>query len=278
MIHEKIELHVPGSADYAAMYTYFLDLSKEVPIEKRPTVIVCPGGAYAFTSDREAEPIAMRFNAIGMNAVVVRYSVAPARFPTALLEVATAVKYVREEGVKYGCDPEKVFTIGFSAGGHLAASYGNFWSRPFVAEAMNCPSELLRPNGQILSYPVITSGPFAHHDSIKNLLGEQYELEKANQSLENFVTKDTPPTFVWHTQPDDCVPVENALMLVSALQKTASKRSSTCSRRAATACRFATKSPRTAMPSFCRTSASGSTSQRSFCRAFNHRFSVIANE
>ena len=219
MIHEKIELHVPGSADYAAMYTYFLDLSKEVPIEKRPTVIVCPGGAYAFTSDREAEPIAMRFNAIGMNAVVVRYSVAPARFPTALLEVATAVKYVREEGVKYGCDPEKVFTIGFSAGGHLAAIYGNFWSRPFVAEAMNCPSELLRPNGQILSYPVITSGPFAHHDSIKNLLGEQYELEKANQSLENFVTKDTPPTFVWHTQPDDCVPVENALMLVSALQK-----------------------------------------------------------
>ena len=167
MIHEKIELHVPGSADYAAMYTYFLDLSKEVPIEKRPTVIVCPGGAYAFTSDREAEPIAMRFNAIGMNAVVVRYSVAPARFPTALLEVATAVKYVREEGIKYGCDPEKVFTIGFSAGGHLAASYGNFWSRPFVAEAMNCPSELLRPNGQILSYPVITSGPFAHHDSIK---------------------------------------------------------------------------------------------------------------
>ena len=91
MIHEKIKLHVPGSADYAAMYTYFLDLSKEVPIEKRPTVIVCPGGAYAFTSDREAEPIAMRFNAIGMNAVVVRYSVAPARFPTALLEVATAV-------------------------------------------------------------------------------------------------------------------------------------------------------------------------------------------
>ena len=118
MIHEKIKLHVPGSADYAAMYTYFLDLSKEVPIEKRPTVIVCPGGAYAFTSDREAEPIAMRFNAIGMNAVVVRYSVAPARFPTALLEVATAVKYVREEGVKYGCDPEKVFTIGFSAGVH----------------------------------------------------------------------------------------------------------------------------------------------------------------
>lgn len=56
MIHEKIELHVPGSADYAAMYTYFLDLSKEVPIEKRPTVIVCPGGAYALRPTVKPSP------------------------------------------------------------------------------------------------------------------------------------------------------------------------------------------------------------------------------
>ncbi len=219
MVHEKIKLSVSGSADYAAMYTYFLDLSPEIPVKKRPTVVVCPGGAYAFTSDREAEPIALGLNAAGINAVVVRYSVAPARFPTALLEVATAVQYVREKGEAYGCDPEKIFVIGFSAGGHLAASYGNFWSRPFVAEALGCASETLRPNGQILSYPVISSGPFAHHDSIKNLLGERYETEKENQSLENFVTKDTPPTFIWHTQTDDCVPVENSLLFVSALQK-----------------------------------------------------------
>lgn len=219
MIHEKVKLSVSGSAGDAAMYMYFLDLSPEIPIEKRPTVIVCPGGAYAFTSDREAEPIALGLNAAGFNAVVVRYSVAPARFPTALLEVALAVKYVREEGVKHGCDPDKVFLIGFSAGGHLAASYGNFWSQPFVSEALGCAPELLRPNGQVLSYPVISSGPFAHHDSIQNLLGERYEAERESMSLENFVTKDTPPTFVWHTQTDDCVPVENALLLVSALQK-----------------------------------------------------------
>ena len=117
MTHEKIRLNVAGSAPSAAMYTYFLDLSPEVPIDRRPTVIVCPGGGYAFTSDREAEPIAMRLNAAGMNAVVVRYSVAPARFPTALLEVASAVRYVRETGVQYGCDPDRVFLIGFSAGG-----------------------------------------------------------------------------------------------------------------------------------------------------------------
>lgn len=86
MTHEKIRLNAAGSAPSAAMYTYFLDLSPEVPVQKRPTVIVCPGGGYAFTSDREAEPIALRLNAAGLNAVVVRYSVAPARFPTALLE------------------------------------------------------------------------------------------------------------------------------------------------------------------------------------------------
>ena len=197
------------------MYTYFLDLSPEVPIDRRPTVIVCPGGGYAFTSDREAEPIAMRLNAAGMNAVVMRYSVAPAHFPTALLEVASAVRYVRETGVQYGCDPDRVFLIGFSAGGHLAASYGNFWSRPFVAEALGCDAELLRPNGQVLSYPVITAGPYAHRGSFECLLGDRCEAEKESVSLEYSVTRETPPTFIWHTQPDDCVPVENALLFVS---------------------------------------------------------------
>ena len=146
MTHEKIRLNAAGSAPSAAMYTYFLDLSPEVPVQKRPTVIVCPGGGYAFTSDREAEPIALRLNAAGLNAVVVRYSVAPARFPTALLEVASAVRYVRETGVQYGCDPDRVFLIGFSAGGHLAASYGNFWNRPFVAEALGCDAAQRSPS------------------------------------------------------------------------------------------------------------------------------------
>lgn len=219
MIHEKIKLHVEGSADYAAMYTYFLNLSPEIPVDKRPTVVVCPGGGYAFTSDREAEPIALGFNAAGYNAVVVRYSVAPARFPTALLEVATAVKYIREEGVKYGCDPDKIAVIGFSAGGHLTASYGNFWSRDFVSEALECEKELLRPNGQILCYPVISCGEYAHEGSFRNLLGDLYDTEKENHSHENLVNENTPPTFLWHTQPDDAVPVENSLMMVSALHK-----------------------------------------------------------
>ena len=91
-------------------------------------------------------------NASGFNAIVLRYSVAPARFPTTLFEVASAVKYIREEGVEKGCDPEKVFLLGFSTGGHLATSYGNFWNCSFVAEKMNCEAGLLRPQAQVLAY------------------------------------------------------------------------------------------------------------------------------
>lgn len=219
MHYETMPLSLPGSQSYARLTTYFLDLSPEIPIEKRPTVVICPGGGYAMTSDREAEPIALAYNAAGINAVIVRYSVAPARYPTALLELAAAVRYVREQGPAFGCDPERILVSGFSAGGHLAASYGNFWNRPFIAQTLGCSSDVLRPNGQILCYPVITSGLYAHHGSIHNLLDDRYEEDKDSQSLENFVTQDTPPTFIWHTQSDDAVPVENAIFLLNALQK-----------------------------------------------------------
>lgn len=219
MHYETHKLSLPGSADYARFTTYFLEVSKEIPCGLRPTVIVCPGGGYGMTSDREAEPIALSYSAAGINTVVVRYSVAPARFPTALLELATVVRYVREHGPEFGCDPNRIFVTGFSAGGHLAASYGNFWSRSFIAETLGCDSEVLRPNGQILCYPVITSGEYAHHGSFKNLLGDDYEAEKANHSLENFVSSDTPPTFIWHTQSDNAVPIENSIFLLNALQK-----------------------------------------------------------
>lgn len=215
MIHETVPVGTRG----AYLVTYFPDLSPEMPQNDRlPTVVVCPGGGYTFTSDREAEPIAMRLLTKGFRAVVLRYSVAPARFPASLLELAEAVRYVRTEGVRYGCDPEKVFTIGFSAGGHLAASYGNLWAEPFVSEALGCEKELLRPNGQVLCYPVITSGVFAHHDSFRNLLGDAYEEKRAEMSMEDRVTENTPPTFLWHTQADDLVPVENALRMAAALQ------------------------------------------------------------
>ena len=186
MIYKKIEIAVDGYKETADLYTYFLDNSVEMHINrKRPVVVICPGGAYAMTSDREAEPIAMQYLARGH------------------------------------VDPDAIAVIGFSAGGHLAASLGVFWKKDFIAQTLGVTSDMVKPNGMILSYPVITSGEFAHTGSFECLLGEDYnDLDKRKeQSLEFQVSKDTPTTFLWHTVTDDCVPVENSLLFFNALRK-----------------------------------------------------------
>ena len=220
MIHEKLEIQLKNSEFKANLFTYLLDNSLEIdPNRKRPVVLICPGGGYTMTSDREAEALAVKFLAMGYHAAVLRYSVAPARFPEALLQLATAVALIRENAEKWHIDENKIVVQGSSAGGHLAASLGVFWNKSFVAEALEMDSAKFRPNGLMLSYPVITSGEKAHQGSFENVLGEQYADEQKRRflSLEYHVSKDTPPTFLWHTAPDDVVPVENSLLFFQAL-------------------------------------------------------------
>lgn len=93
-----------------------------------------------------------------------------------------------------------------------------FWKKKtFLAEELGVDAEQLRPNGLLLSYPVITSGPKAHRGSFINLLGDRYDELVDEMSLENQVSLDTPKTFLWHTAPDDCVPVENSILFFTAL-------------------------------------------------------------
>lgn len=219
MIHEIIDIQVKGSLPTTKLYTYILDNSEEININrKRPVILICPGGGYSMTSDREAEGLAVRFMAMGYHAVVLRYSCAPAVYPTALLEVAKTVLLLRENAEKWHIDRDKIILQGSSAGGHLAASFGVFWREEFIAETFGTAAEQFRPNGLILSYPVITSGEYAHRESFQNLLGDRYEELVEHMSLENRVTEDTPETFIWHTLTDDCVPVENSFLFVSALK------------------------------------------------------------
>lgn len=218
MIHEIIDIRTEHSE--AKLYTYILDNSPEIDRNrKRPTIIICPGGAYGFTSDREAEPIAIKMNAMGFNACVLRYSVSPAVFPTALLELSTAVALIRKNAELWHVDKNKVIVAGFSAGGHLAASLGVFWNRSFLSESLGIPNEEVKPNGILLSYPVITSGTHAHRGSFVALLGENYDSLLDEVSLEKQVTDQTPPTFLWHTFTDEAVPVENSLLFADALLK-----------------------------------------------------------
>lgn len=219
MIHKKIEIKARGMEAVGNLYTYFLDSSIEMrPNEKRPVILMCPGGGYEMTSDREAEPMAMQFLAMGYHVAILRYSVCPVRYPAALLQVAESVLYLKEHADEYHIDPEKIVVQGCSAGGHLAANYGIAWNSPFLTKLMGMENdpERLRVAGLLLCYPVITSGEKAHEESFCNLLGEQYEEKKEELSLENQVTPDTPPTFLWHTATDETVPVENSLYFFQA--------------------------------------------------------------
>ena len=224
MIHETFPIQVEGSQPYARLITYMQDYSPAIGIDKRKLVLLCPGGGYTATSDREAEAMALQFLAMGYHAAVLRYSVAPAKYPTALLELAASVKLIREHAEEWHVDADKIVVEGCSAGGHLAACYGVYWSEGFVAEAMGIgdatqAEQLLRPNGLILCYPVITSGEFAHKGSFVHLLGDRYEELSDAMSLEKHINKNVPPVFLWHTFTDQAVPVENSLLLAWALRK-----------------------------------------------------------
>lgn len=221
MVYKSIP--ITGVEETALLTTYFLDNSPEIdPDRRRPVILICPGGAYRFTSDREAEAVAIQMNALGYHAAILRYSCAPARLPEALCQLAHATALLRERAEEFAIAPEKICVMGFSAGGHLAASLGVFWNRPELAAQTGLRPAQLRPDRLILSYPVITSGPMCHQESFENLLGctreENPSLWDA-VSLEYQVTVDVPPVFLWHTVEDGSVPVENSMLFASALRR-----------------------------------------------------------
>ena len=217
MRYLKYDVRNENSLDDAALYLYLLDDSPAIDIHKRPLILICPGGGYIYTSDREAEIVAMQFFAMGYHAAVLRYSVAPAIYPTALLEVGRSVSVIREHAEEWFVDSDKIVLLGFSAGGHLAASFGVFWHEDFISEALGIEKELLRPDAMILGYPVITAGKYASRASFKHLLGDEYREKMADLSLENHVNEYTPKAFIWHTFEDSGVLLQNSLLFVNAL-------------------------------------------------------------
>lgn len=221
MIHQTIPIVPKKStvATAATLTTYIMDSADGAATpSKRPAVVVCPGGGYEFTSDREAEPIALAFNARGYHAFVLRYNVAPARYPQALLELAMSVALVRSRAEEWNVESERILVCGFSAGGHLAASLATLWNDSMVTNLLGFCNGEHRPDGAILSYPVITSGEYAHRGSFEALTGGDTALQEW-LSLEQRVTPNTPPCFLWHTADDAAVPVENTLLFAAALRK-----------------------------------------------------------
>ena len=199
---------------------YLHSPSAEMPnVSRRPAVLVLPGGGYAGTSDREADPIALGYLAQGFHAFVLRYSVVPhAAFPNSVCDVSRALALIREHASEWGLDPDKIAVCGFSAGGHLTASIGTLWNDAEIVQLSGIKPGANQPNALILGYPVITAGPNAHVGSINNLAaGRDVESLRSRLSCELNVGAHTPPAFIFHTYMDQVVPVENALLFASAL-------------------------------------------------------------
>ena len=223
MIYETITL----SEKYpdATLTLYVCDNSPELKMPPRPAVVVCPGGGYGGLSDREAEPIVRKYFAKSMNVYLLRYSVGEKAADFApLIQAAMAIKYVRDHAEEHNTDPEKVYIVGFSAGGHLAASSGILWNHPRVRDAIgvtdgSAPEGINRPTGMILSYPVITMGEYTHKGTMQRVCGskEPGEEIKNTFSLELHVDETTSPAFVWHTVTDQSVNIRNSLFLINAM-------------------------------------------------------------
>lgn len=212
----------------------------------RPAVIICPGGGYLYTSDREAEPVALRFASKGYHVFVLRYSTyfnqpvkdlenhpepnKKATYPQPLFDLAKAMLIIEENAAKWFVDTENIAICGFSAGGHLAASMGVHWNNELLKTKFNVKS-FLKPKAIILGYPLInyelmkervTPERKLYWDtSFTSLFGTSTPSQEQLRmvSVMNFVSKETPPTFIWHTADDASVYVENTLSYAQALTK-----------------------------------------------------------
>lgn len=164
----------------------------------------------------------MRFLAAGVQAFMLNYSVAPARFPVAALELATAVALVRGRAAEWNIDTNQVFVLGFSAGGHLCATLGTLWDTPVFSDALGQAMEgkPWKPAGMILSYPLISMLEKTHYSSRNNLLGHNAANEDYKAlSLELRITESTVPAFIWHTRDDDAVPVEHSMNFAAGMRR-----------------------------------------------------------
>jgi acetyl esterase/lipase len=189
-------------------------------------IVICPGGAYrGLAASYEGDDIARWCNTFGVTGIVLRYrharSGAGYKHPTPLLDAQHSLSLIRSRAKELGLDSGKIGILGFSAGGHLAASLGTHFKEKDRSALDPLKGVGCHPNFMVLIYPVITmDSTFTHRGSRESLLGLTPDKELVDlMSNEKQVTPDSPPAFIVHTTDDQIVPVENAVAMYSALRK-----------------------------------------------------------
>lgn len=230
MIHKKVNFTNDGRV---YMNTYFLDYYKQKYYkkgkwqpEKRPVFLILPGGGYGFQSDREAEPIAMAFNARGLHCAVLYYSVLEySSMPNPLEDVSKAIWYLRKHAEEFHINPNAVIVGGFSAGGNLSSIIGTQWDTPGLAEKLNIPRRGNRPDALMLAYAPteLIYEPENTYGTDTSAYGNPEEprgilLAEKSDALNTAkrVNRDTPPAFIWQTSQDQIISPHNALAYADA--------------------------------------------------------------
>jgi acetyl esterase/lipase len=185
------------------------------------SIVVCPGGGYGgLAIDHEGQQIGEFLRSHGVTAFVLKYRLGPKyHHPTQLNDVSRAIRLVRANAAQWKLATNRVGVMGFSAGGHLASTVSTHFDAGDPKAADPVDQQSSRPDFSVLCYPVISfTASYAHKGSARNLLGENPDPELLKSlSNETQVTEKTPPTFIFHTQEDPGVPVQNALSYYTAL-------------------------------------------------------------
>lgn len=184
----------------------------------KTAIVVCPGGAYVRRAEHEGNRIGEWLNEIGVSAFVLEYRVGPYKAPAGGADVQRAIRVVRSEAETYGI--RKIGVMGFSAGGHLAATASVHYDHAFYERTDEIDAWSARPDFTVLCYPVIDMFEYRHDDSRTSLIGSNpKKSQKEFYSLYMQVTDQTPPAFLWHTAQDSCVPAENSMLYAMALSE-----------------------------------------------------------
>lgn len=228
---------------YGTLASFVLDpaISHEAGARmRRPAVVICPGGAFLRLSHRESEPVAARFLAMGYDAFICRYPVFDEKgtsgegcFPRTTVSLMRALAYVKRHASRFSIDEDRIYALGFSAGGYVALSAAELWDDPALLALAGATAEEVKPRGAILAYPMVSVT--LAEDALRKVHDDESSAYARVQSLAIFghedpapeeyerldlaqkVRPDMPRTFIWQTGEDSTLRVAETAGFVQKL-------------------------------------------------------------